>query len=212
MSRLKETLLIGLAIFGMLTLIFVVQHESQMIAHEKRGGDISLHGKKGMRERFTSRNFRDFSKIRNSTAARWGQELIKEVNYIENKLQQEAKFIENVVINEANFIESKIVEEVNYITNVGRDTDTASSTPAATNVPAQSAKKDLVQEKRMTVITSNEMERKGELICDGKSIDSEVIYWKIVPGDAEYESPITPHHGVHHDRYVTFEYDQGNVL
>jgi len=36
-----------------------------------------------------------------------------------------------------------------------------------------------------------------------------VIYWRIVPGDDEYESPITPHHGIHHDRYLTFAYDDG---
>jgi hypothetical protein len=38
-------------------------------------------------------------------------------------------------------------------------------------------------------------ERRGKLICDGKEVDSEIIYWKIVPGDKEFESPITPHHG-----------------
>jgi hypothetical protein len=38
-------------------------------------------------------------------------------------------------------------------------------------------------------------ERKGKLICNGTPLDSEVIYWKTVPGDDIYESPITPHHG-----------------
>ena len=52
-------------------------------------------------------------------------------------------------------------------------------------------------------------EQRGVMICNGKQVDSEVIYWKIVPGDAHYESPITPHHGLHHDRYLSFEYDQG---
>ena len=47
-----------------------------------------------------------------------------------------------------------------------------------------------------------ERERKGLLYCNGKQTDSEVIYWKIVPGDNTYESPITPHHGMHHDRYL----------
>ena len=54
-----------------------------------------------------------------------------------------------------------------------------------------------------------EVERKGLLKCDGKYIDSEIIYWKIVPGDDAYESPITPHHDLHHDRYLTYEYDEG---
>ena len=52
-------------------------------------------------------------------------------------------------------------------------------------------------------------EQRGVMICNGKQVDSEVIYWRIVPGDAHYESPITPHHGLHHDRYLSFEYDQG---
>jgi hypothetical protein len=52
-------------------------------------------------------------------------------------------------------------------------------------------------------------EQRGDLICNGKPTDSEIIYWKKVPGDKQYESPITPHHGEHHDRYLTFEYDGG---
>jgi hypothetical protein len=51
--------------------------------------------------------------------------------------------------------------------------------------------------------------KRGILMCNGHQVDSEIIYWKIVPGDDEYESPITPHHGLHHDRYLSFEYDNG---
>lgn len=50
---------------------------------------------------------------------------------------------------------------------------------------------------------------KGTLICKGVKTDSEVIYWRDVPGDATFESPITPHHGEHHDTYITFRYDMG---
>ena len=56
---------------------------------------------------------------------------------------------------------------------------------------------------------SGDPEQRGVMICNGKQVDSEVIYWRVVPGDAHYESPITPHHGLHHDRYLSFEYDQG---
>jgi len=52
-------------------------------------------------------------------------------------------------------------------------------------------------------------EKKGLLKCNGSYVDSEIIYWKIVPGDRSYESPITPHHADHHDKYLTFEYDAG---
>jgi len=51
--------------------------------------------------------------------------------------------------------------------------------------------------------------QRGVLICNGERVDSEVIYWRVVPNDLDYESPITPHHGIHDDRYLTFEYDQG---
>ena len=49
----------------------------------------------------------------------------------------------------------------------------------------------------------------GKLVCDGKSIQHEIIYWKDVPGDMQYESPITPHHANHDQKYLTFEYDAG---
>lgn len=52
-------------------------------------------------------------------------------------------------------------------------------------------------------------ESRGQLKCNGKYVDSEVIYWKINPNDYYYESPITPHHGDHHDKFLTFQYDFG---
>lgn len=39
-----------------------------------------------------------------------------------------------------------------------------------------------------------ETEKKGTLVCHGKEVESEVIYWRKVKGDRHYESPITPHH------------------
>ena len=58
-------------------------------------------------------------------------------------------------------------------------------------------------------VLRKELTKRGTLICNGKETDSEVIYWKVVPGDILFESPITPHHNNHEDRYLTFEYDQG---
>lgn len=40
----------------------------------------------------------------------------------------------------------------------------------------------------------NETVKKGTLVCNGKPVDSEIIYWKKVKGDRHFESPITPHH------------------
>lgn len=50
---------------------------------------------------------------------------------------------------------------------------------------------------------------KGTLICNGKPTDSEVVYWRDVPVDRGYESPLTPHHHEHASKYITFEYDNG---
>lgn len=76
--------------------------------------------------------------------------------------------------------------------------------------PSTQPNTTLINEYKLEVEESKEsIERKGILICNGTSIDSEVIYWKIVPGDEEFESPITPHHDLHHDKYITFEYDHG---
>ena len=49
----------------------------------------------------------------------------------------------------------------------------------------------------------------GRLVCGGEAVEHEVVYWKEVPGDLEYESPITPHHADHDAKYLTFEYDHG---
>ena len=40
----------------------------------------------------------------------------------------------------------------------------------------------------------DQSEIKGSLVCGGKPVDSEIIFWKKVKGDRHYESPITPHH------------------
>lgn len=50
---------------------------------------------------------------------------------------------------------------------------------------------------------------KGDLFCDGVKVESEVVYWRKVAGDAEYESRITPHHREHSRKYITFDYTHG---
>jgi hypothetical protein len=51
--------------------------------------------------------------------------------------------------------------------------------------------------------------KRGKLVCNGEDTPSEVIYWREVPGDLEYEAPTTPHHADHDKKYLTFEYDLG---
>jgi len=57
-----------------------------------------------------------------------------------------------------------------------------------------------------------EMKRRGEkgnLVCNGRRVKSEVIYWREKPGDRVFESPVTPHHMNHDTKYLVFEYDHG---
>ena len=68
---------------------------------------------------------------------------------------------------------------------------------------------EIEQEKEEEEEKEDGTEKRGLLVCNKKKVDSEVIYWKRVPGDDKYESPITPHHGIHHDKYLTYEYDEG---
>lgn len=80
--------------------------------------------------------------------------------------------------------------------------------------------KHIIKEETATIEKDSELKpstkyrynaKKGLLICNGERVDSEVIYWKNVPNDIDYRSPISPHHlkNESHDRYLTFEYDQG---
>ena len=48
--------------------------------------------------------------------------------------------------------------------------------------------------------------RRGTLTCNGREVDSEVIYWDIVPGDAEYESPYR-RRNENNKKFLTFKYD-----
>lgn len=61
----------------------------------------------------------------------------------------------------------------------------------------------------VNIVAYNEELAPGSIICRGRSIKSEVVYWKPSKKDLEYESPITPHHHEHADIYLSFEYDHG---
>lgn len=62
--------------------------------------------------------------------------------------------------------------------------------------------------------TSSHRGEVGTLTCNGEEVKSEVIYWRNVPGDITYESPLFPHnHDVELDpneeKFIFFEYDNG---
>lgn len=55
------------------------------------------------------------------------------------------------------------------------------------------AKDDFAEDKDALAGEDYSGEKKGKLTCSGSLVDSEVIYWKEVPGDLEYERcAITP--------------------
>eukprot|EP01038_Epipyxis_sp_PR26KG_P009771 gene9771-13143_t len=81
--------------------------------------------------------------------------------------------------------------------------------PVLTTSTSKMTFENEIENNRMSKNHSNNSSRRGILICNGSQVDSEIIYWKIIPKDIEFESPITPHHNEHHDKYLTFEYDHG---
>jgi hypothetical protein len=63
---------------------------------------------------------------------------------------------------------------------------------------------------RLSLIDKQHAKRtsqKGLLLCNDMSIDSEVIYWKRIPGDIEFESHLSPHHDEHDNKFLTFSLD-----
>ena len=83
------------------------------------------------------------------------------------------------------------------------------STPAPVTNPLIAGKSSNRENDDEIFFVDGSTEKRGTLTCHGKEVDSEIIYWRKVRGDRHYESPITPHHDLHHDRYLTFEYDHG---
>jgi hypothetical protein len=48
--------------------------------------------------------------------------------------------------------------------------------------------------------------KRGQLVCNGSTMDSEVIYWKIIPNDSLYTSPYKTKEN-EPKKYLTFKYD-----
>jgi hypothetical protein len=127
----------------------------------------------------------------------------------EDFLLSEAKGLQQIIVHEA----EQEAERISAIFNSGSGlADQAKVTHTATLLhtdPIVYHHNDNSQSSSSSSVPSEPDEKLGLLKCNGQYIDSEVIYWKIVPGDDTYESPITPHHGQHHDRYLSYEYDEG---
>lgn len=107
---------------------------------------------------------------------------------------------------------SHLISEIHNFLTEAKDNEESKHPPTISTDNKSTAEEDGEQDSEPDTpenTTYRYGSKKGLLICNGQKVDSEVIYWRIVPGDHEFESPITPHHGLHHDRYLTFEYDNG---
>ena len=129
----------------------------------------------------------------------------------EDLLLKEVKSLQQIIVNEAEH-EAEVINSV--LLSDGKQKYAGES--SSLNLDRKTVSQPLQASNGKSVVSNvppakpvDEPEQIGLLKCGGKYIDSEVIYWKRVPGDDTYESPITPHHGIHHDRYLTFEYDEG---
>lgn len=113
-------------------------------------------------------------------------------------------------------LEDDIVDDINAVDAQGADDslelefiDTVNEDKSRNQTSASINSNSSHVKETVNSRPQEEPEKRGLLQCNGSYVDSEVIYWRIVPGDITYESPITPHHGEHHDRYLSFTYDAG---
>ena len=173
---LKTTILLSVVVFAMLSIFFLIQHEMQsMISSSEPIKKILLReGKKH---------------LANKVVEKMGNEMsVEEVEpqFIAAAIQ------ENRDIAEKEETIHKILEGKEGVKAQLNDAVEPSATETLHTLDRYEENKpgiiDLIDDK-----SSVADEKKGLLICDGKPLDSEIIYWKIVPGDKTFESPITPH-------------------
>jgi hypothetical protein len=128
----------------------------------------------------------------------------------EDLLLREVKSLQEILVKEAEQ-EAELITGVFHSDGDGAGAGASAQSRVEINQPAttSSAVSGVSSNIPPVKPAGNAPEQIGLLKCGGKYIDSEVIYWKIVPGDDTCESPITPHHGMHHDRYLSYEYDEG---
>lgn len=193
---LRRVLLLSVSAFSILSIYMIIQHENQFIAGNiQRSEEIRQYLRRGID--LAQEYERNFLKVFDS-------------RNISSQVNSSAAFID---VEETDITQSErsIVPQPDVPPILLRKETNPNEIPARTNVsyyeerlPTQTSSKPIPTKETQVAV-----ERRGRLQCDGKLVDSEVIYWKIVPGDDTFESPITPHHGIHHDRYLSYEYDEG---
>jgi hypothetical protein len=177
---LRRVLLLSVSAFSILSIYMIIQHEQQ----------------------FTVSNFQDGERIRQylrtgiDIAQQYEKNLLRVFDPVNTTLDHNAMFIETEF--------PDVAEPPKPPSEVEHPEGENTKPPVKIVTKPTTKPAPLVTEPPLEPV-----EKRGLLTCNGQQVDSEVIYWKIVPGDDVYESPITPHHGLHHDRYLSYEYDEG---
>ena len=183
---LKRIVLLAVSAFSMLSIYVIIQHERLPLVQNGEAGDVHVYLRKSKEQQGsgTSLVWEGFKK----------EVADKSIKYFKD-FQNLTRILDKHALRPSRspvFINSSQYQPPIVVTSSPKVETLPSVVTVATDPPV-----------------TRHGARRGSLTCKGQQIDSEVIYWKIVPGDNEYESPITPHHGVHHDRYLTYEYDEG---
>ncbi len=213
MADLQNLLVISVVIFAIFSFILVIEHEMKSKQHEL---DHSLSSHLGVlrNQKLHSLSAHHFtrSSIDNLFVLIEGEKVSDPSSITEIPIENELTYQKR---------EEDPIDKINEINEIMRSEASQSrkesisvNTDELRNKESKSGHMKLLNESPIPTMSVSprhriKTETKGKLICNNKEIESEIIYWKIVEGDDIYESPITPHHGLHHDRYITFEYDQG---
>ena len=197
-QSLKDIVLAAVALFALASVFLLVQHEIRSIYHVGSGSNEgSKHaGGAGLREFFLKRTgMADRPSVTNTIAG---------LNHTDKI------FIDKEGITFADHKPEEIIHEINEKElEFAQEKEAAKEEVGEKEVEIEEKELELTEQEQKEEEQQYPKEQKGLLMCNGSRVDSEIIYWKVVPGDRTYESPITPHHADHHDKYLTFEYDAG---
>lgn len=204
MLPLKDIVSYAVALFCLMSIFLLVQHEVALMRHGTPSSDPSLNlGKHDLSEIFRKNLVKRAAKAAMEDASKKAQ--VKQVKDTKAPPQKPPSTISFRKDNPHTTIHELGVDQLQHAKAIEAKKDIA----GADAVDLEEKELEIDAEEQKEEAAQFPKERKGNLICNGSAIDSEIIYWKIVPGDAEFESPITPHHDEHHEKYLTFEYDAG---
>jgi hypothetical protein len=227
MISLQYALFIAVTIFSILSLTLIVQHERHQKSIITTAG-TSTGNIKLLRGQIDNSNINNIININNNlneqdklklaNDAALANEIARKEERLEeikneNIVREKKKnYLEKIKISETKqpIIEEELNHKINDIKHAIPIKDVPKNLLNIVTTPSKSVVETIIHNNNNNNNSSRwNKGTVGNLMCDGKDLKSEIIYWKDVPGDSTYESPITPHHGVHDDRYLTFEYDQG---